>query len=165
MDGESIHFDIQNLSSCRKFIVEVVDCPMMWLLKVGEDIERVKSLEINYASNTVINQEVDLVISLEPFRGIVKVYEEDRSDDLFVIYVSKSHRDSPPEVKLDLSKSGPKKCALYCQLNGGGNTFVIALGDKEEQVSEEAVKRTQILGAVRTFAKIPPLGEDIHREL
>ena len=61
---------------------------------------------------------------------------------LFSIIVEKNHSYNQPEIKLaDIDTA--IKCVLYRQRAGGGNLFVLAIGDDDDAVSIAAVKSHQ----------------------
>jgi len=111
-------------------------------------------------SPKVGSREIDLIdgpflVVLEQERfspQIIDVGPKEK-DKIFSLIVEKEDYYDQPTVKL-MDVNGTVKCALYRQCAGGGNSFVLAVGDTDDSVSLSSVKRHQPYGAMQAFEPI-----------
>jgi hypothetical protein len=74
---------------------------------------------------------------------------------VFSITIEKDHVGNQPKLRLTDAKD--IWCALYRQLSGGGCAFVLAVGNKLEDISLNSVKATQPYGWMQGFALVSQL--------
>ncbi len=73
---------------------------------------------------------------------------------VFSFIIEKNHPYNQPTIKLIIGVDSAIKCALYRQRAGGGNSFVLAVGDSDDAVSVASVKKHQKHGAMQAFERI-----------
>ena len=71
---------------------------------------------------------------------------------VFKILIQKSEYDQPVVALSNIQD--PIKCALYRRCSGGGNAFVLAIGDRLEDVSLQSVQEHQFMGKMQAFLKV-----------
>jgi len=74
-------------------------------------------------------------------------------DKVFSLIVEKNDYYDQPMVKL-IKGNNAVKCALYRQCTGGGNSFVLAVGDTEDSISIASVKKHQLYGEMQAFERV-----------
>ena len=77
----------------------------------------------------------------------------DEENKVFSFIIEKNHPYSQPTIKL-IGCDSTIKCALYRQCTGGGNSFVLAVGDSDDSVSVTSVKTHQKHGTMQAFERI-----------
>jgi len=68
------------------------------------------------------------------------------------IYLSRSHPDAPPSLRLGDNQGGFSK--LYRACMGGGNRFVLALGSTANEISVDAARHQQAPGSLEQYITV-----------
>jgi hypothetical protein len=135
----TVCFDVQN--AFHKKVVAVSDAKTH-LIK-GQTL--VNTLKINGGFRAQVDEH-------ETGKITIRTDELVNPQDLFKISL-KEEGDNPLIVRV-VDVIDEIKASLYYPRMGGGNFFVLAIGDSEEQVSVDSVKKQQKGGQTQTYMQV-----------
>ena len=143
---KNVSINVQGVNN-RGYIAYVVNEPPNAAICLRNS-PRIGSREINLIDGPFL-----IVLGQDNFSPQIVDVGPTGKDKVFSLIVEKNDYYDQPMVKL-IKGNNAVKCALYRQCTGGGNSFVLAVGDTEDSISIASVKKHQLYGEMQAFERV-----------
>ena len=143
---KSVSVNVQGVNG-RGYVAHVRNEPQNTAICLRNS-PRVGSREINLIDGPFL-----VVLGQDSFSPQIVDVGPTEKDRVFSLIVEKGDCYDQPTVKL-IDVNDAVRCALYRQCAGGGNSFVLAVGDTDDSVSISSVRDHQLYGAMQAFEPV-----------
>jgi hypothetical protein len=102
------------------------------------------------------NNEICIVMKKNTFpEQNIRVKKTSSREVIFDLKVKRDHADNPPIVTISNAEGSDNvKSSLYRSITGGGNSFVVAVGNTANDVSIASIKKQQAHGEMQVYLKV-----------